>query len=191
MKIFNNLKNLLILPVGISMLALFAVVYFFFIPVTRIDDSLKQQIRNKRVDLGVAQAPIKEYGALKEDIHRRNAELAEMEKQLFWERDISRFLNELTRLASDLDIEFVSLNPQNLSMQQESEGSEKESKSLSSVPIAVAFKSSYGDTMKLLKRIEEGQKFIRIDSLNIDSESNNILKHLTKMGLSIFVENGG
>ena len=68
------------------------------------------------MDLGVVQAPIKEYGALKSDIEARKDQLAAIEKKLFWQKDISKFLNELTRLASDLDIEFVSLKPEQLSI---------------------------------------------------------------------------
>ena len=141
------------------------------------------------MDLGVVQAPIKEYGALKSDIEARKDQLAAIEKKLFWQKDISKFLNELTRLASDLDIEFVSLKPEQLSIVGQ-EGGEADLK-LVSVPIMVAFRSSYADTIRFLERIEEGERFIRIDALSVEADPRLILKHLTKMKLSIFIKKGG
>jgi hypothetical protein len=195
MRPFSFNKNQVIasaVSVAVPALILFGVVYFFLIPVVKSNILLKRQIKDKKQELGVVQVPIKEYGSLKEDMNKKNAELSGVKNELFWEKDISKFLNELTRLASDLQIEFISLKPESLTRPQEDPEADKkdsqETKFLI-IPISVAFKSSYMDTMVFLKRIEAGQRFIRIDSLNIESETGNILKHLTKMQLSIFIEN--
>jgi Tfp pilus assembly protein PilO len=192
-KLINNIKNLHIFSIVIPILVLFTVVYFFLLPAIQKDNLLSAQIRKSKTDLGVAQAPIKEYAALKEDIKKKNSELAEIKQRLFWERDISKFLNELTRLASELQIEFVSLKPETMPPEQEEgrESDKKKPKKLTSVPITVAFKSNYNEIISFLKRIEEGERFIRIDSLSIESEPSNIYKHLTKVKLNIFIEKGG
>lgn len=193
--LISKFKNLPVIPFLLSILVFFAVVYFFLLPAIRQNKILLQQIKDKKFDLKGAQAPINEYVLLKEDISKKNLLLAEVKKRLFWEKDISRFLNELTHLASDLQIEFVSLKPEVvLAEETGAESAKKEGKGLKkpdSVPITVVLKSSYNDIISFLKRIEAGEKFIRIDSLGIESDPANIHKHLTKMKLSIFIEEGG
>ncbi|MFH1457854.1 MAG: type 4a pilus biogenesis protein PilO [Candidatus Omnitrophota bacterium] len=191
----NSIKSLPALSAFVPILIFPVVVYFLLLPAFKDNISHRLQIKNRKIDLGVAQAPIKESGVLKEDIKGKKAQLTEMETRLFWKRDISKFLTELTRLAADLEIEFISLKPEPLTVDQESRSLDKkepkELKKMASVPISVAFKSNYNDIINFLKRIEEGERFIRVDSLSIESESGDMRKHVTKMGLSIFVEAGG
>jgi hypothetical protein len=194
MKTLSSLKNLPFIRIFtyvVPVLILLIVVNFLLIPAVRSNMLLKQQIKEKRMDLGAVQVPIKEYGSLKEEMKEKNAELAGVKKELFWEKDISKFLAELTRLASDLPIEFISLKPEGLTGQQEDDSLKKGSEKIkfSIVPITVAFKSSYSDTRVFLKRIEAGERFIRVDSLSIESQVEDIQKHLTKIQLSIFIEN--
>jgi len=193
MKLINNLKNLPILSTLIPIVVLFFVVYFILIPAIKKDSLLVQQIKNTKLGLGVIQSPIQEYGSLKENINSKNAQLAGIKMKLFWERDISKFLNEFTRSASDLQIEFISLRPEAMPEEESNKPDKKEPqelKKLTPVPIAVVFRSSYNDIINFLQRIEKGEKFIRIDSLSIESEPANIHKHLTKMKLSIFIDKG-
>jgi len=188
MKLPDKIKNIPILSTIISLGCLSAIIYFLLIPALAERNKISQQIKNKRLDLIKVKTPDSEYANLREDLDKRNLERQELKKSLFWERDTGKFLNELTRLAEDLNIEFVYLKPETISVANEQK--DKKEKILVQVPIDVAIKSSYNDTINFLKRIEEGKRFIRIDSLNIESGRGNIYEHTTRMQLSIFIEKG-
>jgi len=191
-KLPGNIKNLQIFSIIIPALFLFIIVYFLLLPSLKQQNLISQKIENKRADLGKVTTPTNEYIILREDLNKKKSQIKELKNKLFWERDIGKFLNELTRLASDLNIEFISLKPETMSVaQEEIKESGKEELRLVEIPITVVFKSSYNEIINFLKRVEEGKRFIRIDSLSIESEQNSIYKHTTRMKLDICVEKGG
>jgi len=184
----DKLKNLPpIVTITIPFLILFLITYFILLPAIKEYNALSMRIKNKTVDLAVVESTNAQYAILKEEIKNKELELNQLKERLFWERDISKFLNELTRLASDLQIEFISLKP-------ETPSSPKDTVSkdflLMNVPIEVMFRSNYNELISFLKRIEEGEKFIKIDTLSIQSQPNNIYKHNVRMKLSILIEQG-
>lgn len=168
------------------------VFYFIFFPALRQSRLLSKQIKDKRTNLTKMQTLTSEYSRLEGELSNTGEKIQILKNRLFWERDIGRFLNELTRLASDLEIEFVSLKPESVSsLQQKDKKARIESQKgylFAQVPILVVLRSSYDDIVKFLKRIEETDKFIKIDSLSIESEQRDIYRHNVKMTLSIFVE---
>lgn len=201
----NSLKLLLpIVTLIIPLSVLFLCIYFVFIPALKGHHALAKRIRDKKVDLGRVKTTAADYQLLKKEISDQKDKLSELKQKIFWEKDISGFLDELTRLASDLRVEFVSLKPETI--KQESappppvmEGDldaavkpkEPAPYALTQVPIAVVLKSSYNDLIVFLKRIEAGSKFISINSLSIESGEQNIYKHIARIDLSIFLEKGG
>jgi len=162
---------------------------FIFLPALRQSRLLSKQIKDKRTNLTKMQTLTSEYSRLEAEIKNTREKAQLLKNRLFWEKDISRFLSELTRLASDLQIEFVSLKPESVSSLQQKEKIESQKGYLfAQVPILVVLRSNYGDLVRFLKRIEETDKFIKIESLSIESEQRDIHKHNVKMTLSIFVE---
>lgn len=197
MKLPDSIKNLPISSIIVSILILSAIVYFLLLPALKQHKLILGRIKNKKADLGRVEVPTDKYAILRENLNNSKSQLAGLERRLFWEQDISKFLNELTRLASDIKIEFISLKPETAKPETasvpkaEAKATEKKELKLIQVPIAVAFRSNYNDMINFLRRIEEGGRFIKIDSLSIESEPNNIYKHISRMKLSIFVERGG
>lgn len=192
MKPIDKLKSLPIVNIAVPFLILFLAGYFVLLPAIKQHGALAGRIKNKELDLAFVQVSNAQYAALKEDIKDKESQVAQLKKRLFWEKDISKFLNELTRLASDLQIEFVSLKPQAQAAPQDKAPKDKEQKDflLTKVPIEVTFRSSYNGIISFLKRIEEGEKFIKIDSIAIESQASDIYKHNIRMKLSILIEQG-
>ena len=173
---------------GISFVALYITSHFIFLPALKQSRSLASQIGRKKIDLSKVQALPGEYEQLASQIDKQKAQLENLKNKLFWEKDISRFLNELTKLASDLPIEFSSLKPESASAVI---GKEPRGYLFSQVPIAVALKSGYDNLVEFLRRIEESDKYINIDTLNIESDRSDIYRHNIKIKLIILVKEEG
>ena len=111
------------------------------------------------------------------------------------EKDISKFLSELTHLASDLPMEFVSWRPEavvSVLTTAEDKKDKKDKKvldySIMQAPISVVLRADYNSLVNFLKRIEEADRFIKIDTFIIEPDQRNIYKHNIKMKLGIFIK---
>ncbi|MFZ2603610.1 MAG: hypothetical protein WAX79_06410 [Candidatus Omnitrophota bacterium] len=191
----DKIRKLPIISLLISSLILCFVVYFVLLPAIKQCAALAKSIKDKKADLASLQSFNSRYAVLKEEIRKKSSELEALKSKLFWGRDISKFLNELTRLATDLKIEFVSLKPEisppSLAKDDKKSKKEPDDYLQTQVSIAVSFRSNYNDIVIFLKRIEEGDKFIKINSLNIEKQPDNIYNHNVNMKLDILVEKGG
>lgn len=194
MGLMDKIKKFPIIGLLIPFLVLCLVVYFVLHPAIKQCVALSKSLKEKKDNLASLQSFNSQYVVLKEEIRNKSTELEALKSKLFWGRDISKFLNELNRLASDLEIEFVSLKPEisPASLAQDDKKSNKETDDYSQaqVSIAVSFRSNYNDIITFLKRIEAGDKFIKITSLSIEKQADNIYNHNVNIKLGILVEKG-
>lgn len=198
-KIINRDKKTLYAAVFISFVVLFVIFYYVFLPALKQSRALSIKIKEKRTELTRTQIRTSEYKFLEDQIGKAKEQLGTLKKKILWERDISSFLNEVTKLASGLKIEFVNLKPESLSMFQQ-EGNKGPGRGArkapadylsAKIPIAATMRSTYSDLVSFLERVEEANKFITIDAIILESSSSDIYKHNIRMTLSIFVEDKG
>lgn len=194
----NRDQKTLIFTIVIACLALYVTFYFIFLPALKKDTALSRQIKEKKISLSGAQMPAAEYSLLEDKVKNIQEELQILKNKIFWEKDISRFLNTVTQLAADLQIEFVSLKPEKLQpgalpvdakkkdKKGKKDNKDKQVALLRPVPITIILRSSYADLIKFLERIEESEKLINIYTLDIEADPSNIYRHNIKMGLGIF-----
>lgn len=191
-KQYQNQKTLIITSV-VSLLVMSSTFYFIFLPALKGAGTLSKQIKEKKKNLSTAQPPSDEYSLLEDKVKGEKEELDTLKKRIFWEVDISNFLNTVTQLASELQIEFVSLKPEKRepspSPSEKGKKVPQQSTLLTAVPIAIIIRGSYGDLIKFLKRVEEADKLININTLNIEADRRNIYRHSIKIGLGIFNKN--
>lgn len=182
----------LLLGIIVSLSVLFLTVYYVFLPAIRSSYALTKQIKEKKVDTTKIQIASDEFEKLAKKINGLRQQSGTLDEKLYWEEDISKFLDKLTQLAADLNIEFVSLKPESVIQPPKSKDKKdkKESREnlLAQVPITVSFKASYSNLVEFLKRIEEADKFIKIDTFSIESEQKEIHKHNIKMLLVIYIK---
>ncbi|MCM8801648.1 MAG: hypothetical protein NC912_06620 [Candidatus Omnitrophica bacterium] len=176
----------------ISFLALFVVLYFIFFPGVRQFFSLGGELKEKIQTLNRVRIPKGEYDAFVEKKENVRTELDLIKRRLFWEKDIGKFLNELTQLASILPLEFVSLKPESAVYVVKKEDKKKDKKSalytILEIPISAVLKGNYDSVLNFLKRIEQSDKFIKVDTFSIESDINNIYRHNVKIRLGIYVK---
>lgn len=201
MNLINNILKIrfrdqktLVITIVLSFFVLFIVLYFIFLPALKGAYALSQQIKEKKVNLSDVQTSTGEYSLLEDRVKKTKEELEVLKNRIFWEKDIGRFLNVISQLASGLQIEFISLKPEK--PESSSWPAEKDKKgslgySLTQVPITILIRGSYSNLVKFLKRIDKYDKFINIYGLNIASDPHNIYRHNIKIGLSIFNKEEG
>jgi|GEM_PF-2550943 len=187
--VYRNKRTLLIVTV-VSFVSAFIAFSFILVPAIRQFSLLSMQIKQKKRDMAKVQIPADNYklSELNDKMEKAKNDLEAARDRLFWEKDISRFLNELTLLAAGLQIEFVSLKPETYIPLKEKVTVAKEAQEylFTQVPISVILKGSYNDLLQFLKRIEDLNKFIKIDALRIESDRSDISRHNIKMMLSVF-----
>ncbi len=189
--IYKN-KQTALVSVVVSFLITGLILYFVLMPAFKQSRLLSSQINDKKAQLIRVRSSSGEYKQLEDETNKAKKELEKVKNSLFWEKDISRFLNQLTEFASDLPLEFVYLKPESPVFPSPLESDKKVTLgySLTQTPVSVTIKSSFADLVKFLSRVEQAEKFIKIDYFTIDSDRANIYKHNIKMNLSIFGKTG-
>lgn len=186
--IIQQLKASGVLYLVISVLVCLVIFYIVFLPAVKKFGELSQQIKEKKANIVKIKAPEDEYRLLVEELGKTASKTEALRERLFWQKDISKFLDELTRLASGLDIEFLSLMPEANPMIPPQDKEYAAKYSFSRVPITVKMRASYNNLLEFLRKIEEGKKFIKIDYLGITSEGNIVYKHNIQVKFSILTQ---
>lgn len=186
--LFRN-KQTAFLSVILACISVGAMLYFAFFPALKGFQMVSQQIEEKKTGLSTIKTPRVEQGELDGKVSKTKEQLEILKKRIFWESDIGRFLNEITLLAADLKISFVSLKPEAAAVVS----AEKDKKSAQDYPlteaaILIIMRSNYNDLVKFLERIEQNDKFIAVQSLQIETDQQDVYSHTIRMDLSIFTQ---
>lgn len=199
----NNQKFILLSVIALSVLC--TVVIFFFFPSVTQAKNLSKQIKEKNMYVSKKSQEAKNFDKLQVETNKLKEELKVFQDKLIWNTGSSNFLEEFTKLAQDLQIEFVMLKPEmsvkvagketpqnTKQVSKDKKAAQKEKKdsvlysSLVQQSITVTLRSDYLDLVKFIKRIEESGKFIKIDSLSIEAGQENIYKQSINLSLTIF-----
>ncbi len=188
---------------AISAAVLYIAVQFAFRPALARYRTVAEQIRDKRKNLSEVQKANAEFKQLQLEIEQESERIGALKLRLVWEKDISRFLSEITKLAAGLQVEFVALKPEEVSTElpfkqapvaRPAKGKKGPAPvvlqaldfDLTRVPISITMRSSYNDLIKFLSRIEQLDKYIAIDSFKIESDKKQRTLHNVKLNLVLF-----
>jgi hypothetical protein len=128
-----------------------------------------------------------QYKKLELGIEEFKQQIEESRKRLFWKKDIAVFLEKLTHIAEQLSVDFISIKPSLEPTPIMSKGEDDEKRVImfkSSVKINL--KTGYRELIDFLKRIENSDKFLRIDEINIVVDDKDIFKRDISILLSLF-----
>ncbi|MFH1397536.1 MAG: hypothetical protein ABIH27_03170 [Candidatus Omnitrophota bacterium] len=198
-----------ILKIAILLLiSLGLILYLVFSPALKRYRELNKQFKVKSVDLVKLEGLIKESALLKQELDKDKADIELIKYELFWGKDAGNILAELTLLADGLEIEFVSVKPEPMvipkpkapekkksskvaAKQKDSQAKKAEKEELPDfpyIPISVDINSGYENFIKFLSRIEEADRFIKINTYTIESGLQDIYRHKVRMKLVIYTE---
>jgi len=126
--------------------------------------SALQQTARTKEDL------IKEISAMREAIEY-------YEKRIPSEKGIPWLLKELSRVARETGIRYVSITPM----------SEERSELFVKIPMSVQIKCGYHSLGRYLSKIESSQRFMTVDDISISPDGSNPLKHNVTLKISTFM----
>lgn len=187
----KNIKEKSFLSLVSAFLALIVALYLIFLPAVKQFGKLSQQIRGKKADLSRVQQPSGEYRVLNKETKEMRDKKDLLAAKLFWEKDISRFLNELTRLTSNSEVEFINIKPEASLPVPEKDKELFTKYHFARVPISVKIRGTYDGLLNFLKKVEESDKFIKIEYLNIESGVASLYKHNIDIRFSIVTKEEG
>lgn len=190
-KVFNiELQKILFLIV-VYLVILLLIIYLAFLPVLKQSLNLTKQIKEKKTDLSKVQISKEELMRLEEEVTSLNNRIVISNERLFWDKDNSRFLDKLTQLAVDLPIEFVTLKPEAAVVSGKKDAEDANAPQLTRIPFTVTLRANYNNLVEFLERIETSEKYIRINTLSIESNTEDMNKHNVTIELNIFTKEAG
>lgn len=125
-----------------------------------------------------------EYDNLEAQIDSLRQQIEQKKEKLFWKKDIGLFLERLTHIAEQLAVDFISIRPSLSPKAIKSD--DEETVLMFQNPINITMKTGHKELIDFFRRIEESEKFFRIDSIDIQADQKDIFKRKVTMVLSIF-----
>jgi len=172
-KLSRRMWLMLILPtVGIIVLFMF-MSRPKFKEIKRLSDEItkaKEELRETQKIAHMKDRLIQEINALRESIDY-------YERRIPSEKAISWLLIELSRIARQTGIKYLSIIPQ----------AEQKKESYIKVPIKIEIQCGYHSLGRYLSKIENSQRFMSVDNITISPDPSNPLKHRITMLISTFM----
>ncbi|PIQ88512.1 MAG: hypothetical protein COV72_07740 [Candidatus Omnitrophica bacterium CG11_big_fil_rev_8_21_14_0_20_42_13] len=166
-------------------LAMGAAFYSSFSPAVKEMAQMNTKIKKGQVIVPDSEGYRKQREDLDARIIELREEIKESKERLFWKKDIALFLQRLSIIAKELAIDFINIKP-SLSPEPIRSREDRETVLMFRNPINITLKTGHKELMRFLKRIEESDKFLRIDDIDILVNSKDIFKRDVTMVLSIF-----
>lgn len=173
---------------GVVVFAALALVIGFFIifmPLVEELTSLNSKIRKGEKIAPDASGYRRQYAQMEKQIETLSQEITQGKERLFWKRDISFFMEKLSNIAEQLTVDFISIRP-SLTPEPVRADNKEGTVLMYRHPVTITMKTGYGELIGFLARIEDSDRFFRIDELTIVPDTKDILKRNVTLILSVF-----
>ncbi len=176
----NRVLGLFILVITIILAAYF---YFFLKPEIGSLWKVLPKVGALNKNIKEVNKQINSIDELKARIIALKEKVGQYETRLPIKKEISSILNHLSTLASEEDIKITAIKELETIKGEMQEGEQ----AYSGVPIEIDMKSGYHQLGKFISEIENSDRLMRIDDLEIKSTSENLTEHDVKLIVSSFV----
>ncbi len=184
MKIKPIKKEYIILA-GVGIAILWVLSYMLaFKPMAGALNGKRAIIEKKKVEINNAKSA-------KANLDKLRKELAEIEKKVTYykdrlpaEKEIPSLLKGLTEMANQSRIKFITIQPQDSSIQ--SAGGTSQAPYIE-MPITINLRCGYHDLGKFIERIENSNRFMKVTDLTINASPSDPLIHDVRLIVNIFV----
>ena len=180
---------------GLAVLILF----FFFkisLPNLKLGQGLLSKTALRAKELKARKETLAQVDKLKEELRLIEEDYESFTQKFFLQPQDMNAVKVITELTTGLKIEFISLQP--LALVKLDMSSHKEAGFLKffqkekmdffiwEMPVMIKLKADYASLLKLVRRLEESARFIRIKSFQIKKEPASPLTHMLEFTLSMF-----
>ncbi|OQX86807.1 MAG: hypothetical protein B6D55_05135 [Candidatus Omnitrophica bacterium 4484_70.2] len=173
--------NIILLVFFIGIFCVFS--YFLHSKIEKIRKIRKEikKIKKELIGFGNYREKLK---SLEDEVSYWKSKVEKEKGYLFWKDDISLFVKEITKIAKILSIEFFSID---------SHPSKKVATfptlgiSIEKMPLSISICENFSKLVEFLKRIENFDKFVKIEKMRIESGKEDIYHHQIRLMVSAFV----
>ncbi len=183
--LLSDEKNRMYLMLGVTVAI--GALYFVLLINPKISELIKTgtEIRTVNDKIALVDRRFKMLEHRTERLKELRAEIESYAKGLPGEKEVPEFLEELSAIAKTADVSILSITPAPIR-------SIKEGKSVSyysEMPISITAKSGYHQLGSFVNDLEEGKRFITIDTLRIKGDSRDPRKHNVRIKMITYVSN--
>ena len=182
-KLLKGKNQVLILSILVIAIILVVYFYFFLKPEISAVRKVLPKVGALNKDIKEVNKQIDSIGELKARINVLKEKVGQYETRLPTKKEIGSILNHLSALASQEDIKITGIKELETIKGEMQEGEQ----AYSGVPIEIDMKSGYHQLGKFISEIENSDRLMKIDDLEIKSTSENLTEHDVKLIVSSFV----
>ena len=183
-KLSKEKSQLLVLYFLVVVILLASYFYFFLQPKIRMLQETLPKVNRIQKALAEADRLIANTVSLKEEIATLKEEVGCYESQLPTEKEIPVILDHLSELSSQEKVTIVSIKELGVRQDPEAEGEEQV---YHEIPIAIEMKSGYHQLSKFVNQIENSDRLMKINDVEIKSDLENLSEHNIQIVISCFV----
>ena len=182
-KLIKEKNQVLVLFILVSAIILAAYFYFFLKPEIGALQKVLPKVAGLNKNIKEVDKLIDNIDSFKTRIADLKEKVGQYETRLPTKKEISSILNHLSALASQEDIKITGIKELKTIKVEMQEGEQ----AYSGVPIEIDMKSGYHQLGKFISEIENSDRLMKIDDLEIKSTSENLTEHNVKLIISSFV----
>jgi len=182
-KLIKEKDQVLVLSILVIAIILVAYFYFFLKPEIGALQKVLPKVRALNKNIKEVDKLIGNIDSFKTKIADLKEKVDQYEARLPTKKEISSILNHLSALASQEHIKITGIKELETIKGEMQEGEQ----AYSGVPIEIDMKSGYHRLGKFINEIENSDRLMKIDDLEIKSTSENLTEHNVKLIVSSFV----
>ena len=182
-KLIKEKNQVLVLFILVIAIILAAYFYFFLKPEIGALRKVLPKVAGLNKNIKEADKLIDNIDSFKTKIADLKEKVGQYETRLPTKKEISSILNHLSALASQEDIKITGIKELKTIKGEMQEGEQ----AYSGVPIEIDMKSGYHQLGKFINEIENSDRLMKIDDLEIKSSSENLTEHDVKLIINSFV----
>ncbi len=182
-KLIKEKNQVLVLFILVIAIILAAYFYFFLKPEIGALQKVLPEVAGLNKNIKEVDKLIDNIDSFKIKIADLKEKVGQYETRLPTKKEISSILNHLSALASEEDIQITGIKELETIKGEIQEGEQ----AYSGVPIEIDMKSGYHQLGRFISEIENSDRLMKIDDLEIKSTSENLTEHNVKLIISSFV----
>ncbi len=173
-------KNERIILFVIAALGILIGYYYLLTPQIARISLLRKNITQKKTEIQKARNMIAKKPQLEREFQTVQKLIKEYRKRMPGEDKIPDFLFSLTDIANEHKVKLMSINPAKLK-------TSGKTRVYAEYPIAFCIKGGYHQIARFVNKLENLERFVKINHISIASDKKDALKHTADIYLSIFI----
>lgn len=178
----ERVKRYLALGIAAGLMALYA--FFMILPKFGVLSIVSGEVKNLNQKIDVVNERVKRLDKINAQIMEMKAELGGYSKGLPDEKEIPKFLENLSSVAKISDVKILGITPSELKVVKVKG---KKSGYYREMTITITARSGYHQLGQFINNLEEGERFTTIRNLEIQQDSKSPRAHRIKLGLETYV----